>query len=85
MIKLRCPFYISLFIFRFFISTEKIMKRRFVLLLSLIVLLSADTFAQCAGNVFIAPHRQRVGELLNKNAAADFDGDGRADAAIADH
>ncbi|HEX8637582.1 MAG TPA: VCBS repeat-containing protein, partial [Pyrinomonadaceae bacterium] len=61
------------------------MKRRFVLLLSLIVLLSADAFAQCSGDVFIAPRRQRVGELLNKNAAADFDGDGLADAAIADH
>jgi hypothetical protein len=68
-----------------FCFTGKIMTRRFVLLLSLIVLLNVDAFSQCVGDVFAAPRRQRVGELLNKNAAADFDGDGNADAAIADH
>ena len=33
---------------------------------------------------FIAPHRQRVGELLVDSAAGDFNRDGRMDTAVLD-
>lgn len=45
---------------------------------------SIESFAQCAGENFIAPHRFRVGELLGKNVAADFNRDGKTDVAVLD-
>jgi hypothetical protein len=94
MIKLRRPFYfarISLFLFFVspfcfpFLATEKFYE---TICFAFIV----DCFVehshfrrQCTGDVFAAPHRQRVGELLNKNARRISTGDGNADVAVADH
>ena len=54
-------------------------------LLSVFVLcLTVNVFSNYQNRNFIAPHRARVGELLSKSASADFNGDGKVDAAVAD-
>src|SRR6185436_11526962 len=45
---------------------------------------SANIFANNQNRNFIAPHRARVGELLASSAGADFNGDGKTDAAVID-
>lgn len=64
---------------------KKMLKKLLFILFVLFSAVSAmPVFAQCPNDNFSAPHRFRIGELLEKNVSADFNNDGNIDAAASD-
>jgi hypothetical protein len=57
---------------------------KLLVLLAFFPVLTSGVYADYTNRNFIAPHRERVGELLVDSASADFNGDGKMDTAVLD-